>query len=447
MISVDEHLAGILSGIRPLDPVEVALAEAEGAVLAEDVTAAHPLPSFDNSAMDGYAVRRDDLAGADDQHPVSLPVAGQVTAGDTGACTVAPGTVVAITTGARLPAGADAIVPVEWTDGGTGTVTIRRAPEPAHAIRRRGEDLREGGPVLSAGTRVGPVQLGLLAAAGRATARVRRPPRVSVFSTGNELTEPGTAIVPGRIWDSNSYMLAAAARQAGFPARRHGAVEDDPHALVAAIEDQLGQADALITSGGVSMGGEHDVVKAVLSRIGSVRFSRVAIHPGTPQGFGLISGPVGGSIGGPADAFADGPADASADGPAGGQRAVSGGDEGGSPGRDAVPIFTLPGNPVSAYVSFRIFVLPALNAMQGTREPPAPLIPATLTGPLKSPPGKRSFLRGQLARGDAGPQVTPLSGQGSHQLASLAWANALIVVPEQVTEMAEGDVAQVMSLP
>jgi molybdopterin molybdotransferase len=434
MISVEAHLGGILSQIRPLDPVERGIGEAEGTVLAEDVTAEHPLPSFDNSAMDGYAVRSDDLAGASDDHPVTLPVLGEVAAGDTGAYTVSAGMCVRITTGARLPAGADAIVPVEWTDGGgAAKVTIRRAPEPGHAIRRQGEDLQPGAAVLGGGTRIGPMQLGLLAAAGRGRLRVRPQPRVVVFSTGNELAEPGTPIVPGRIWDSNSFMLAAAARQAGCVAYRHGPVADDPRALVAAIEDQLGRADALITSGGVSMGGEHDVVKDVLSRIGSVRFGKVAIHPGSPQGFGMIAS-AGGRLsdGSPAEAA-----------PSGGGPAESS-----QPGEGApIPIFTLPGNPVSAYVSFQIFVLPALNAMQGMAPQPAPLVRAALTGPLRSPPGKRSFLRGQLEHGQSGARVTPLSGQGSHQLAALASANALIVVPEEVTEMAGGDVANVLSLP
>jgi molybdopterin molybdotransferase len=424
VISVDDHLAAILWEIRPLAPVKLGLAEAEGAVLAEDVTAAHPLPSFDNSAMDGYAVHSGDVASADDDHPVTLPVAAEVTAGDTGDYVVAAGTCARITTGARLPAGADAVVPVEWTDGATGgtdggtgggtaKVTIRRAPEPGNAIRRRGEDLPQGASVLGSGTRLGPPQLGLLAAAGLGTALVRPRPRVAVFSTGNELAEPGAPVVPGRIWDSNSYMLAAAARQAGCLASRRDAVADDPAALMAAIDAQVPHADALITSGGVSMGGEHDVVKDVLSRAGSVRFSKVAMHPGSPQGFGAVGAPAGPAA---------------------------------QPGDRAVPIFTLPGNPVSAYVSFRIFVVPALNAMQGMKTEPALLIPATLTGPLRSPPGKRSFLRGQLTGGDAGPQVLPLSGQGSHQLAALARSNALIVVPEQVTEMAEGDVADVISL-
>jgi molybdopterin molybdotransferase len=407
LIPVDDHLAGILAGIRPLDPAELGLAEAGGAVLAEDVTAAHPLPSFDNSAMDGYAVRAADIAGADAGHPVCLPVAGVVAAGDTGDHAVPAGSCLRITTGARLPGGADAIVPVEWTDGGTGKVTISRAPEPGNAIRRAGEDLREGAPVLGGGTRLGPAQLGLLAAAGRGSARVRPRPRVAVFSTGNELAEPGTGIVPGQIYDSNSYMLAAAARQAGCPASRYDPVADTPEALLAALEARLPDADALITSGGVSMGGEHDVVKDVLSRIGTVAFSKVAMHPGSPQGFGVI----------------------------------------GAPGRAPVPVFTLPGNPVSAFVSFQVFVLPALNAMQGVGQQARPGFRATLAGPVKSPPGRRSFLRGRLGRGDSGPLVTPLSGQGSHQLANLAWADTLIVVPEQVTEMTQGEVAEVIPLP
>jgi molybdopterin molybdotransferase len=357
--------------------------------------------------MDGYAVRAADVAGADRGHPVSLPVAGVVAAGDTGDHDVAAGSCLRITTGARLPAGADAIVPVEWTDGGTGKVTITRAPEPGNAIRRTGEDLRDGAPVLGRGTRLGPAQLGLLAAVGRGGARVRPRPRVAVFSTGNELTGPGTDLTPGQIYESNSYMLAAAARQAGCPATRHDPVADNPAALMSSIEDRLADTDALITSGGVSMGGEHDVVKDVLSRIGTVRFAKVAMHPGSPQGFGVIE----------------------------------------APGRSPVPIFTLPGNPVSAFVSFWVFVRPALNAMQGLSQQPGPGFRATLAGPVTSPPGKRSFLRGRLSRGDAGPLITPLSGQGSHQLANLAWADALIIVPEQVTEMARGEIAEVVSLP
>jgi molybdopterin molybdotransferase len=400
MKSVDEHLAAILAAIRPIAPIELGLLEAEGGVLTEDINASHPLPSFDNSAMDGYAVHAADVSGARPGDPVTLPVVGEIVAGDTGAYAVTPGTAIRITTGAQLPAGADTVVPIEWTDGGATKVEVRQAAEPGHAIRRAGEDLHAGDQVLAAGTRVGPVQLGLLAAAGRSAVPVRPRPRVAVLSTGNELAEPGTPVTPGRIWESNSFMLAATARQAGSIAYRRGAVRDDPRALMAAIEDQLMRADVLVTSGGVSMGGEHDVVKDTLSRLGSVEFTKVAMQPGMPQGFGMV-------------------------------------------GADQTPIFTLPGNPVSAYVSFQLFVRPALRALQGLDPQPPRTVQAMLTGPLRSPAGKRSFARAHLERA----VVTPLSGQGSHQLASLAAANALIIVPESVTELATGDEAEVMWLP
>jgi molybdopterin molybdotransferase len=400
MKSVDEHLATILAAIQPIAPIELGLLEAEGGVLTEDITASHPLPSFDNSAMDGYALHAADVAAAGPGNPVTLPVVGEVVAGDTGAYAVARGAAIRITTGAQLPADADTVVPVEWTDGGATKVEVRRAAEPGHAIRRTGEDVLAGDRVLAAGTLVGPVQLGLLAAAGRSAVPVRPRPRVAVLSTGNELAEPGTPVTPGRIWESNSFMLAATARQAGAIAYRHGAVRDDPRALMAAIEDQLMRADVLVTSGGVSMGGEHDVVKDTLSRLGSVEFTKVAMQPGMPQGFGVV-------------------------------------------GDDRTPIFTLPGNPVSAYVSFQLFVRPALRALQGLDPQPLRTVQAMLTGPLRSPAGRRSFARAHLERA----VVTPLSGQGSHQLATLAAANALIIVPEDVTELAMGDEAEVMWLP
>jgi molybdopterin molybdotransferase len=402
LTSVDAHLADILSAISPLPPTYLGIAEAEGCVLAEDITASRPLPPFNNSAMDGYALHAADVAAASADTPVTLPVTGEVAAGDTGAYAVAPGTCMRITTGAMLPAGADAVVPVEDTDSGVARVAIRVAVQPGHAVRFSGGDAHEGEVLLAEGTRLGPMQIAVLAASGRARAEVYPRPRVVVFSTGNELTEPGMPLAPGRIWDSNSFMLAAAAREAGCLAFRHGPIPDDPLRLLPEIEDQLLRADLLVTSGGVSMGGEHDVVKEALSRLGTVRFRKVAMQPGMPQGFGTV-------------------------------------------GEDQTPIFTLPGNPVSAYVSFQLFVRPALGALQGDRTRRLPTAAATLTGPLRSPPGKRSFLRGVLDR--AAGTVTPLSGQGSHQIATLGKANALIIVPEWVVQLREGDEADVLCLP
>src|SRR5258708_2117819 len=231
MDSVETSLADILAAIRPLPSRELALTDALGAVLTDDVTARYPLPSFDNSAMDGYAVRAKDVDAATDDTPVLLPVAGEIAAGDTGRHNLVPGSVIQIMTGAPMPAGADAVVPVELTDGGTERVTIRRPVEAGHAVRLTGGDAQPGALLLTAGTRLGAVHLGLLAAAGHGSVRARPRPRVTVISTGNELVEPGTELIPGQIWESNATMLAAAARQAACPACRYPLVRARTHAV------------------------------------------------------------------------------------------------------------------------------------------------------------------------------------------------------------------------
>jgi molybdopterin molybdotransferase len=403
MDPVEAHLARVLAAIRPVEPARLGLEAAEGAVLAAGATAATALPSFDNSSMDGYAVHAADIAAATAEAPVTLPVTDQVPAGDTRAMTVAPGTCVRIMTGALMPAGADAVVPVELSDGGTGRARFSQPVAKGFSIRRRGDDVAEGDMLLSAGTRLGPAQIALLAASGHGSVLARGAPRVAVIATGNELIEPGSPLVPGQIWESNSYMLAAAVRQAGGSATRHRA-GDDPATVLALIGELATQADLLITSGGVSMGGEHDVVKAALSGsgAGTLTFRKVAMQPGMPQGFGVV-------------------------------------------GPDQTPILTLPGNPVSAFVSFWLFGRPALDALQGRAPQPVPPRRARLAGPVRSPQGRRSFLRGLLS--PDGATVTPLTGQGSHQLGALARANALIVVPEEVAAMASGEVADVLSLP
>ncbi|HEX4255575.1 MAG TPA: gephyrin-like molybdotransferase Glp [Streptosporangiaceae bacterium] len=402
MISVEAHLADILSTVRRLTPINLAISEAEGCVLAEDIAASRPLPPFDNSAMDGYAVIAADLAEASKDTPVTLRVSGEVAAGDTGAYAVTPGSCLRITTGAKLPGGADAVVPVEDTDGGVAQVKIKVPVSAGDSVRYSGGDARQGEVLLPAGTQLSPMQIAVLAASGRARAEVYPRPRLVVLSTGNELTDPGRPLAPGKIWDSNSYMLTAAAREAGCLAFRHGPIPDDPLELLPAIEDQLLRADLIVTSGGVSMGGEHDVVKETLSRLGTVSFRKVAMQPGMPQGFGTI-------------------------------------------GEDRTPIFTLPGNQVSAYVSFQLFVRAALGALQGQLDRRLPALPATLTGPLRSPPGRRSYLRGVLNAAEG--TVVPLTGQGSHQIATLGRANALIVVPEWVVQLNEGDSVEVLVLP
>ena len=406
LTSVEEHLAEILATITPLTPTELGLNDIGGLVLAEDVSAVSALPSFDNSGMDGYAVRVEDVAAATEDKPVTLPVTAEVAAGDTGAYALQPGTAIKIMTGAMLPHGAEAVVPVEWTDGGSARVSIRAGAGYGNAVRLAGEDAKAGEVLVTAGTRLRPMQVAVIAAAGRGSVLVRPRPRVVVLSTGNELAEPGTPLVPGRIWDSNSFMLAAAAREAGCLAYRHAILPDHPDEVLPAIEDQLVRADLMVTTGGVSMGGEHDVVKAALQQLGTITFRKVAMQPGMPQGFGTIALPAAG---------------------------------------DRVPIFTLPGNPVSAYVSFQVFARPAIAALQGYDGLGLEKVQAELAGPLRSPAGRRSFLRGVLDR--AAGKVTPLTGQGSHQIATLGKADALVVVPEWVVQMSEGDTAEVLILP
>jgi molybdopterin molybdotransferase len=433
---VEEHLAEILGTITPLTPTELGLGDVHGLVLAEDVSTVSPLPPFDNSGMDGYAVLVEDVADATEENPVTLPVTAEVAAGDTGAYALHPGTAIKIMTGAMLPHGAEAVIPVEWTDGGSARVSIRARAEYGNAVRLAGEDAKAGEVLVTAGTRLRPMHVAVIAAAGRGSVLVRPRPRVVVLSTGNELAEPGTPVVPGRIWDSNSFMLAAAAREAGCLAYRQVALPDHPDGVLPAIEDQLVRADLMITTGGVSMGGEHDVVKAALEQLGTITFRKVAMQPGMPQGFGTIALPAAVAPEDPQRRLArprwrrDGYEEAAAPAPAAGDR---------------VPIFTLPGNPVSAYVSFQVFARPALGAMQGDDGLGLEKVQAELTGPLRSPAGRRSFLRGVLDR--AAGQVTPLTGQGSHQIATLGRANALVVVPEWVVQMSEGDTAEVMILP
>jgi molybdopterin molybdotransferase len=433
---VEEHLAEILATITPLTPTALGLDDIGGLVLAEDVSAVSALPSFDNSGMDGYAVRVEDVAAATEETPVTLPVTAEVAAGDTGAYALQPGTAIKIMTGAMLPHGAEAVVPVEWTDGGSARVSIRAGAAYGNAVRLAGEDAKAGEVLVTAGTRLRPMHVAVIAAAGRGSVLVRPRPRVVVLSTGNELAEPGTPVVPGRIWDSNSFMLAAAAREAGCLAYRQVALPDHPDGVLPAIEDQLVRADLMITTGGVSMGGKHDVVKAALEQLGTITFRKVAMQPGMPQGFGTIALPAGVAPEDPQRRLArprwrrDGYEEAAAPAPAAGDR---------------VPIFTLPGNPVSAYVSFQVFARPAIAALQGYDGLGLAKVQAELTGPLRSPAGRRSFLRGVLDR--AAGKVTPLTGQGSHQIATLGKANALVVVPEWVVQMSEGDTAEVLVLP
>ncbi|MFD6740553.1 molybdotransferase-like divisome protein Glp [Streptomyces anthocyanicus] len=424
--SVQDHLDDVLATVRPLDPIELNLLDAQGCVLVDDITVPLSLPPFDNSSMDGYAVRVTDVAGASEEFPAVLEVVGDVAAGQTDPIAVGPGQAARIMTGAPLPPGAEAVVPVEWTDGGSGAGPVagmrarslapegaeghvqvyRPAEERAH-VRAKGSDVRSGDRALAAGTVLGPPQIGLLAAIGRGTVRVRPRPRVVVLSTGSELVQPDEQLAPGQIYDSNSFALTAAARDAGAIAYRVGAVADDAETLRATIEDQLVRADLMVTTGGVSVGA-YDVVKEALAHVGDedepgggVDFRKLAMQPGKPQGFGSV-------------------------------------------GPDHTPLLALPGNPVSSYVSFELFVRPAIRTLMGLPDVHRPTVTASLAADkaLTSPKGRRQFLRGSHAGGS----VTPVGGSGSHLVAALAQANALIVVPEDTESVEPGTEVEVVLL-
>lgn len=392
----------ILATVSPLQAFPQPLMEALGLALAEDVVAPMSLPSFDNSAMDGYAVVAADVAGASEDEPVVLPVVGEIGAGRASILALSPGSAVKIMTGAPVPSGADAVVPYESTDRGIAQVRISRPPKPGAHIRLAGEDVSEGDLLLEEGTVLGPRHLGLLAAVGLATVRTRPRPRVVVLSTGSELRDPGSPLSRDAIYDGNSYLIAAAARAAGAIAYRVGIVADDPNTFAETLSDQLVRADLVVTTGGISEG-DFDVVKEALSSHGTMWFGPVAMQPGKPQGFGTV-------------------------------------------GEDRTPVFTLPGNPVSAYVSFETFVLPAIRRMMGKLPYARPVSRARLTHGLSSPEGRQQMVRASWDSDRGGAFVSPVGGHGSHLLGDLAHANALIVVPAETTALQAGEMVSVLRL-
>lgn len=399
--SVDEHLQAILDDLEPMPAVQQPLLDALDLACAEDVVAPISLPSFDNSAMDGYAVRFADVEGASDESPVTLPVVGEIGAGQASLRALGPGAAAKIMTGAPIPEGADSVVPYEWTDRGADTVRITRAPEPHQHVRPAGDDVAEGDLLVEHGAILGPRRLGLLASVGRATVLTRPRPRVVILSTGSELRDPGGQLGHDSIFDGNSFLLAAAVRRAGAIPYRVGIVPDEPAAFLEALHDQLVRADAVITSGGVSQG-DYDVVKAALTPDG-VWFGPVAMQPGKPQGYGRV-------------------------------------------GEDRVPIFTLPGNPVSSYISFHVFVLPALRKLMGKQPYAVPTVRARLTHALSSPGGRRQYRRGEIGVDETGTFVSPVGGAGSHLVGDLAAADCLVVVPEDVTSVEAGETVEVLML-
>ena len=397
VISVDDYRARILAGISPLPPSTTPLLSALGLVVAEDILTSRPMPGFDNSSMDGYAVRSSDFTGGSDE--VVLTVVDDLPAGAGMGVTITARCAARIMTGAPVPAGADCVVPIEETDGGASTVTIRATPTAGAYIRRAGEDLAQGSLAVPRGSIVTTRNLALIASCDLDAVPTRPRPRVVVMSTGSELVAPGDAVGFGQVVDCNSYLLAAAVADAGAEVIRIGPVRDSFEAFTAALEEHAGMADLIITSGGVSMGA-YDTVKEVLTARGGVDFLKVAMNPGMPQGFGRVAG---------------------------------------------VPIITLPGNPVSTYVSFEAFVRPAIRKMLGHATLLRPERTATITESITSPSGKRQFARGALIGRDR-LEVAPVGGQGSHVIGGLSRANCIIVIPETVTEVKAGSSVSVIDL-
>ena len=394
MRSVEEHQRVVADLMIALAPQRVPLADALGLVLAADVAAPLSLPGFDNSAMDGYAVHVEDVASASDANPVTLPVAEDIPAGRTDRLVIAPGTAHRIMTGAPAPDGATGVVPVEATDGGIDVVVVRAAVAPGQHLRRAGEDVTAGTVVLRAGDVLTPAALGLAAALGLQHLDVVPRQRVLVMSTGSELVAPGTPLEPGQIYESNAVMLAAAVRDAGAEVVTSTMTSDDVAVFRAELARHAADADLVITTGGVSAGA-YEVVKDSLGD--EVEFVKVAMQPGMPQGAGTV---------------------------------------------DGTPIITLPGNPVSALVSFEVFIRAPLRRAMSLPEPERPHLQATLTEALTSPRGKRQFRRGVLD-GDA---VTSYGPPASHHLRWLASANCLLELGEDVTELSAGSTVRVWDL-
>ena len=386
MITLDEAREYVLAGCRVAAPIDVALRGALGLVLAEEVVAAEAIPPFANTAVDGFAVRAADVAAA----PVTLRVVGTLAAGTAPERAVGPGEAIRIMTGAPMPDGADSAVMVEVTElsvDGT-TVRIDRSVEVGASVRGVGEDVQPGQVVFTPGAVLSAGHLGVLASLGRVRARVHPRPRVGVLSTGDELVEGPQPLAPGQIRDSNRLALLALVEQSGCVAVDLGLVRDDEAAITAAIEHGVRTCDALVTSGGVSMGA-FDYVKVVLDRIGEMRWMQVAIKPAKPLAFGIVGG---------------------------------------------VPVFGLPGNPVSSMVSYELFARPALRKMMGfaprswVRSPVRAVVDEAL---YRRPDGKIHFARvAATLEADGRYHVRSAGGQGSHHLSAMANASALAVLPD-----------------
>ncbi|MCP4435518.1 MAG: molybdopterin molybdotransferase MoeA [Actinomycetia bacterium] len=390
LVSYEDAFARVEARLARTEEVEVAIADSVGLVTTRDLHAVEHVPPFDNTAVDGFAVRSVDVQSV----PVQLAVTATVAAGSSPSIELAEATCARIMTGAVIPAGADAVVMVEDSSpvgdsggGGAGSeaVRIHKAATAGQHIRPAGDDLQAGDTAIEAGTRLAPGHVGLLATLGLTKAPVRRRPRVGVISTGDELVGPGGPLAPGQIRDSNRVMLLALCEQAGVTGIDLGLVADDEQLIERALLAGASDCDAIVTSGGVSMG-DYDYVKAVLGRIGDMEWMQVAIKPAKPFAFGTIG---------------------------------------------ATPVFGLPGNPVSSLVSFELFARPGLRVMVGDSKPHRTRLTAVAGSDIRRrSDSKVHFVRVNLSRGAGGLVATPTGSQGSHQLAASAGADGLAVVPD-----------------
>jgi molybdopterin molybdotransferase len=398
LVPVEDAREKVLSQIHPLAPLQLALTEAYGCVIAEDVVAERDLPEFASSAMDGFAVRSSDVAGATPGSPIELKIVGRAMIGRRPDAVVGGGEAIRIATGAPIPAGADTIVPIENAEPGGDTVRIFDGPPAGQHIRPAGEDVKDGQVIVTSGRRLGPPELALLANAGSPNPMVHPRPRVIVLSTGDELIPPTETPEFGQIRDSNAYSIFASLRDVGAMPVLAGIVKDDVDALRETVLSYVIQADAFISSGGVSVG-ERDVVKAAFFKRGDLDFYKVAMQPGMPQGFGNIEGK---------------------------------------------PFFGLPGNPVSVFVSFEVFVRPAILKMMGRTQLYRPEVTATLTEDVAGPKGKLQFARVRLERTDDGWAATPTGARGSNLISTVVRANGLAMVPVGTAVAPAGSQLRVM---
>ena len=415
MRSVEEQQARVAAAAVAPRPVRVAIAEAQGLMCAEEVVTERPLPGFDQAAIDGYAVRSVDVLGvdpgvdADDagEREVSLPVMGVIEAGTRTPSRLQPRQAARVQTGAPMPTLADAVLPLRWTDGGESRVRVLRSVRSGAYVRRTGDDVQPGDVAVRAGTIIGAAQVGLLAAVGRERVLVHPRPRLSVMCVGGELVDISRTPGNGQVYDVNSYALAAAGRDAGAEVNRVGIVDTESKELRDVVEGQLNRAEVVVIAGGVG-GAAAESVRAVLSEMGEMEVSRIAMHPGSVQGFGQL-------------------------------------------GRDGVPVFLLPANPVSALVVFEVMVRPLIRMSLGKRQPLRRVVQARTLSPISSVAGRKGYLRGQLMRDqDTGEYLVQAlggaPGASSHLLATLAEANCLVTVPSDAEQVRTGEIVDVAFL-